>query len=51
MKALRHYIDGSLIGIIIEYCFRVKFGYLQAFILILLISKAIITIYDDFKTN
>jgi len=50
MKTLKIYVNGALIGMIAEYCFRVQFGYLQGFILSLLIFKAIIIIYEDFKS-
>lgn len=43
------YINGALIGMITEYCFRVNFGYLQGIILLLLITKMIVDIYVPSK--
>jgi hypothetical protein len=39
MKKLSFYVKGILIGMIGEYCFRIECGYLQIFILSLLILE------------
>ncbi len=49
MKKLNYYVNGALIGMISEYCFRVEFGYLQGFILIMLITKMMLEIYTPDK--
>ncbi len=47
MKKLRIYIKGALIGMIAEYAFRVEFGYLQGFILsMLIIGMSIDVVYN-----
>lgn len=47
MKKLICYIKGALIGMIAEYSFRIEFGYLQAFILtMLLLGLALDVIYN-----
>jgi hypothetical protein len=44
MKKLNTYLTGILIGMIAEYSLRIEFGYMQGFILLLLIIKMIIDI-------
>ena len=47
MKTLRIYTQGILIGMIGEYCLRIEFGYMQGFILIILLITMGIQIAED----
>lgn len=49
MKKLIIYTKGAMIGMVVEYCFRVEFGYLQGFILIVLIIGLIIDVVHTWK--
>ena len=46
LTKLTIYLKGALIGMISEYAFRVEFGYLQGFILSLLIIGMAIDLYE-----
>ena len=46
LTKLTIYLKGALIGMISEYVFRVEFGYLQGFILLLLIIGIAIDLYE-----
>lgn len=47
MERLSIYLKGALIGMIAEYCFRVDFGYLQGFILIVLVIGMIMDVVQS----
>lgn len=49
MKKLTIYLKGALIGMIAEYCFRVEYGYLQGFILGILIILMIIDVLNNWN--
>lgn len=49
MKKLKTYLWGAMIGMISEYCFRVEFGYLQGFILVILILGMIIDVIESWN--
>jgi hypothetical protein len=49
MKRLMIYLKGAMVGMIAEYCFRVNFGYLQAFILTALVVGIIIDVIVTWK--
>lgn len=49
MKKLKTYLNGFLIGMIAEYCFRVEFGYLQVTILVLLVIAMIFDIVESWN--
>lgn len=49
MNKLRLYIKGFLIGMIAEYVFRVEFGYIQATVLVALITEMLIKVIIDWN--
>ena len=51
MKRITIYLKGALIGMIAEYAFRVEFGYLQGFILSMLIIGMTIDVVDNWNSR
>jgi len=49
MKKLSIYAKGAMIGMIAEYCLRVEFGYIQAILLTVLLSAAVIDVVQSWN--